>query len=49
MTGEPATEGIETKRRRVERPEAQRFVQDYIVTPDQPWLNGFVALLVSFR
>ncbi len=44
VSGEPAIEGIKSKRRRVERHESKRFVQDYVVTPKKHWLDGFVAV-----
>lgn len=46
VSGEHAAEGSETKQRRAKLLEQGELIQDYVVLPEQPWLNG-VAIEAS--
>lgn len=40
VSGEHASEGIETQQRRAKLLEQGKPIQDYVVVPEQPWLDG---------
>lgn len=43
VSGEPSLETEQTKRRRYERLSSGRTIQDYVVTPQQLWLDGVAS------
>jgi hypothetical protein len=47
VSGEPAIEGTETKLRRKQAVLDGKPIQDYVVTPDQNWIDGFVKQFVA--
>lgn len=41
ISGQPLHETIETELRRLQLAEAEKSIQDYVVVPRQPWIDGF--------
>ncbi|KAI0418945.1 hypothetical protein F5X98DRAFT_385519 [Xylaria grammica] len=43
VSGEPSSETIVTQMRRHALVDANKSIQDYVVTPKQPWIDGFAV------